>query len=301
MIYTSLGVLSHGLLDSLTSYGTSILWPFSKERIAWNFISIVDPVFTFILLIFLTFCLLFKSKKFINVGLTFSLIYLFVCIYQQYRVKNFIINNASKRGHEIERILIKPTIGNNILWRSIYQNKEHYVIDAVYQPFFSKAKIFEGMTEKVIDTETIFPKLKLNSKQREDIRRFSHFSNQYIYVHPDFDNVIADLRYSKFPYDNKSLWGIQIDFDNQNNHVEFLNLREFTKKDFKKFWQLLNGIYEVDESKKYDIQTYAGPMGMGLAKSYKLSKKKFCIYNTINGQDKLILDNVDDECPKELE
>ena len=42
-------------------------------------------------------------------------------------------------------------------------------------------------------------------------------------------------------------------------------------------------------------------MGMGLAKSYKLSKKKFCIYNTINGQDKLILDNVDDECPKELE
>ena len=157
------------------------------------------------------------------------------------------------------------------------------------------------MTEKVIDTETIFPKLKLNSKQREDIRRFSHFSNQYIYVHPDFDNVIADLMYRKFPYDNKSLWGIQIDFDNQNNHVEFLNLREFTKKDFKKFWQLLNGIYEVDESKKYDIQTYAGPMGMGLAKSYKLSKKKFCIYNTINGQDKLILDNVDDECPKELE
>ena len=30
---------------------------------------------------------------------------------------------------------------------------------------------------------------------------------------------------------------------------------------------------------------------MGLSKSYELKKKKICIYNTINGQEKIILND----------
>ena len=40
-----LGYASHGLLDACTSYGTHLYWPFSDQRVAWNLISIVDPVF----------------------------------------------------------------------------------------------------------------------------------------------------------------------------------------------------------------------------------------------------------------
>ena len=41
-----LGYATHGLLDACTSYGTQLFWPFSNERVTWNNISIVDPLFT---------------------------------------------------------------------------------------------------------------------------------------------------------------------------------------------------------------------------------------------------------------
>jgi hypothetical protein len=47
-------------------------------------------------------------------------------------------------------------------------------------------------------------------------------------------------------------------------------------------------------------KTFSGPMGMGLSKSYELEKKKICIYNTINGQKKIILNNNEDICPMKL-
>ena len=46
----------------------------------------------------------------------------------------------------------------------------------------------------------------------------------------------------------------------------------------------------IAEEKKKNLilneKTFSGPMGMGLSKSYEL-EKKICIYNTINGQEKL--------------
>jgi inner membrane protein len=45
-IASFLGYATHGLLDACTSYGTLLFWPFSNERITWNTISIVDPLFT---------------------------------------------------------------------------------------------------------------------------------------------------------------------------------------------------------------------------------------------------------------
>ena len=87
---------------------------------------------------------------------------------------------------------------------------------------------------------TIFPELTDNSKQRNDIRRFSYFSQDYIYLHPDYENLIADLRYGSLPHDNKSLWGIKID-TTTDKHVDFKNLRDFEKKDYRNFWEMLKG------------------------------------------------------------
>ena len=41
-----LGYATHALLDSCTTYGTMLFWPFSDVRIAWNTVSIIDPLFT---------------------------------------------------------------------------------------------------------------------------------------------------------------------------------------------------------------------------------------------------------------
>ena len=76
---------------------------------------------------------------------------------------------------------------------------------------------------------------------RNDIRRFAYFSQDYIFLHPDYDNVIGDLRYGTLPYDYKALWGIQFDLRNLNSHANFINLRNFDNDDYSKFWKMLNG------------------------------------------------------------
>jgi len=61
--------------------------------------------------------------------------------------------------------------------------------------------------------------------------------------------------------------------------------------------------HAVDEKKTKDLKdqvynerTHAGPMGMGLTKSYQINNQKICIYNTINGQEQITLKSLD-KCP----
>ncbi len=240
-IYLTLGFLSHGILDSCTSYGTNLLWPFYKERISWNLISIIDPIFTIFLCVFFILFLIKKKRVFIHLGLLICFSYLGINYIKKENIKNYIFNLAKKRNHEIERILIKPTFGNNILWRSIYQSDQAYFIDAVFIPFFSVKKDKQGKKIDVIDKNTVFPEIPIDAIQRKDIIRFSYFSQDYIYLHPDYNNVIADLRYSSLPYDHKSLWGIEVNPDKYNEHVNFRNFRDFENKFYKRFLRMLRG------------------------------------------------------------
>ena len=240
-LFTTLGFFTHGLIDACTSYGTNLYWPFYDLRVAWNVISVVDPIFTIILIISLSLFLLFKSANFVRFGLLFSFSYLLIGFIQKERVQNFISEISFERGHSIEKLLVKPTFGNNLLWRSIYKTENKYFIDAVFMPYFLDPKFKKGFTSEVIDKENIFPSLYSNTVQRKDILRFSYFSNDYIFIHPRYDNVIADLRYSFLPHDYNSLWGIEINTNKPNRHVIFKNFRNFNNSDYEEFWKMIRG------------------------------------------------------------
>jgi membrane-bound metal-dependent hydrolase YbcI (DUF457 family) len=46
-----IGIASHIILDGMTSFGTRMWWPISKERVAWDMLFIVDFAFTTIILV----------------------------------------------------------------------------------------------------------------------------------------------------------------------------------------------------------------------------------------------------------
>ena len=50
------------------------------------------------------------------------------------------------------------------------------------------------------------------------------------------------------------------------------------------------------KNKVYNETTHAGPMGMGLTKSYEINNQKICIYNTVNGQEQVTLKFIN-KCP----
>ena len=119
-----LGYATHGLLDACTSYGTQLFWPFSDERVTWNNISIVDPLFTLPIVILLILAITTRRRMFSFIAIGWIVFYLSLGFVQYERTHTAAMQLADSRGHDAERLTLKPSFGNLILWKSIYQHDD---------------------------------------------------------------------------------------------------------------------------------------------------------------------------------
>ena len=237
-IYSTLGYATHGLLDACTSYGTLLFWPFTQTRIAWNNISIIDPLFTIPLLVLIVITGLKKRKIFAIIAIIWAVSYLLLGAYQKNEVVKATKKIAYSRGHDVLRIDVKPSLGNLLLWKSIYETQDKFYIDAIRLGW--STKIFKGEIVDKINTQNAFPWLMLKSQQAKDIERFRWFSNGYIAINPNNKNQILDIRYSTLPNEIGGLWGIELSKEKANNsHVEYITNRTISKTKFKEFKEML--------------------------------------------------------------
>ena len=203
-----LGYATHGLLDACTSYGTQLLWPFSNARITWNNISIVDPLFTIPVLILVVIAIKTKKKIFSFISIGWITFYLSLGFIQYERALLVAVELAHVRGHNPERLTLKPSFGNLILWKSIYQHKETFYVDAIRTA--QTSTWCEGESIRVFDYHYHLPNLKKGSQQKKDIERFRWFSQDYLGYDKE-RNIVADVRYSMIPNQIAPLWGLAID------------------------------------------------------------------------------------------
>jgi inner membrane protein len=237
----TLGWGTHGLLDACTSYGTLLYWPFTNFRVAWNNVGIIDPVPTLSLLA-LTVMAAIKFKPWMaRVGLGFFLMYLGWGVIQRDRATFFAQELIKYRGHSAERLTVKPTIANLVLWRSIYRNQERYYVDAIRVPVFGAPQVFEGSSIQELKVERDFPGLANNSTAFKDIERFAWFSDNYVAPLPDRPSVIGDIRYATLPNDIRPLWGIEVDTTKPNAHTPYVTFRNVDGGTFKTFWRMIWG------------------------------------------------------------
>ncbi|MEM9446583.1 MAG: metal-dependent hydrolase [Verrucomicrobiota bacterium] len=235
--YCFMGYLFSGFIDACTSYGTQLLWPLLDQRIAWCIIAIVDPIFTASLIITLIIGFKNLNTNYCRAGLIFAGFYLLLGLWQLNRAENTIEHLAAERSHTIERMIVKPTVGNILLWRSIYLFDEQFYIDAVRTGF--KNQIFQGTSVEKVDINKSFPKLDKASVLYHDIKRFRKFSDGYLGFHPEKSNVIGDLRYSMSPAGEIPLWGIEMNLQNPYEHVTYEFYRMSGKESRKEFFQML--------------------------------------------------------------
>ena len=241
-LYATLGYATAGLLDACTNYGTQLLWPFSDERIAWNIISIIDPVFTLILAFFVIFAVIRRSRAASRIGLLFAVLYLAFGLYQRERAEDVLRAVAEERGHAVERALVFPSIGNLVLWRAVYESGGKYYMNAVRVGLFSPPKIYEGGQIEKFDPERDLPDLDPESVLYRDVRRFEHFSDGYLAVYPDSSNAVGDMRYSLLPGGVKPLWGIVIDEENPGSHITMYDYgRDVTDEKWRVFLAMIRG------------------------------------------------------------
>ena len=234
-----LGYATHGLLDACTSYGTQLFWPFSNERISWNNISIVDPLFTIPTLIFLVITIKTKNKIFSFFGIGWIIFYLTLGYIQYERALSVALELAAIRGHNAERMTLKPSFGNLILWKSIYQHNETFYVDAIRTA--QSPSWCSGETIRVFDYNSHLPDLDMKSQQKKDIERFRWFSQDYLGYNKE-KNIVTDVRYSMIPNQINPMWGLTIDEQSGiNDHATWWTSRNLDQSQIDLFINMLKG------------------------------------------------------------
>ena len=237
--FSFIGFATHGLLDACTSYGTQLLWPFTDERISWNYISVVDLFLTIPVILAIIFAIIMKNKYITLFGIVYILVYLTFGAYQENRAQFVGKSIANLRGHESKDLTAKPSLGNLFLWKTIYEDDGFYYVDAVR--LFSKSEYCQGTKIKKLYLPNDFPELDITSQQYKDIKRFDWFSQGYLGKVID-KNIITDVRYSAVPNEVDGLWGIRINLDkNNSSHVDWVVNRSNYVEKWTRFFDLLLG------------------------------------------------------------
>ena len=233
------GYATHGLLDACTSYGTVLFWPFSNERITWNNISIVDPLLTIPALILLAVAVKTNRRRFSFLAVGWIVSYLALGLVQYERALSSGLKLAQSRGHNAERMTLKPSFGNLILWKSIYQHGDSFYVDAIRAG--TTLSWCPGESIKIFDYQYHLPDLEENSQQREDIERFRWFSQDYLGFQND-KNLVTDVRYSMIPNQIAPMWGLIIDErKGTNEHAAWWESRDLDDESLTLFMEMLLG------------------------------------------------------------
>lgn len=216
-----LGISTHGLLDSCTSYGTRLYWPFSDTRVAWHLISIVDPLFTLALLIGVVVATWKLRRLAARAGFGVAMAYLAFCGVQKQRVQAVHASLIAERGHQGLDPQVKPAIASNILYRAFYTHDGHYYVDAIRVPWFGPSTVYKGDYVRVLDIEKYIHTYALDELRQKDIARFNTFSAGYLIADPRACGILSDFRYAALPNAIAPLWGIDVLGTPVGEHLEF--------------------------------------------------------------------------------
>ena len=240
IFFCALGYGTHALLDACTSYGTMLFWPFSEERISWNIISIIDPIFTLPTLCLLVIAGVKKKKGYAQLALAWAFLYISLGLIQRDNAIEMGKAIAKNRNHKFVRIEAKPSFANILVWKVIYETSEQFYIDAVRTGFFPR--VFLGTSLPKLNVIKDFPRLNNASQQFRDIERFRWFSDDFLAKDPQNPDQIMDVRYSMIPNDITALWSIRISpAAPDSEHVEYITNRDQISDRFKLLLRMIFG------------------------------------------------------------
>ncbi|MBB4079136.1 inner membrane protein [Lewinella aquimaris] len=121
-----LAIVTHPLLDCFTAYGTQFFEPFAATRLAWNTVSVVDPLYTLPFLLLLILAARSgrgtqERRKLNTAGLVVSSAYLLLTTVNHFNVRSVLGDTIAAKDIVAQRTLQGPTLGNNLLWTGLAQ------------------------------------------------------------------------------------------------------------------------------------------------------------------------------------
>ena len=237
----TVGYATHGLLDACTTYGTQLLWPFSSVRVAWNCISIIDPIFTLALLIGVVLAARWRSAAPAGFALLFCLGYLGLGVVQRERALGAQEQIATARGQRRDRGEVFPTIGNNVVWRSLYQVGDSLYADRLRVPWVGETSWSPGSEVMLLREDELPPAISAVPRVRRDFRRFRWFADGWVARAPQDPEIIGDVRYSLATNRFDPIWGIRFRSHAGDVTTEWVNRTAERELGLRSLWEEIIG------------------------------------------------------------
>lgn len=148
-----LATITHPMLDMFTNYGTQFFWPF-KERVTFNTVFVIDPLYTLPFLICLLVALFLKREskarwKWNMAGIIWSNVYLLWGVVIKLTLLWNAHNFMAESGLKTRNAMVTPMPLTSFYWMMLAEDDTHYYVGykSLFYPF------------KASDTDTI-PKNK---------------------------------------------------------------------------------------------------------------------------------------------
>ena len=139
---------THALLDSVTIYGTRLLWPLDNTPFGVGSLFIIDPLYSLPLVVAAVWALLqsdwsLKVGRVTTVALAVSTLYLGWSLAAQQIADRKARTVLTEAGLEADQMISTPMLFNTLFWRTIAIDGSRYY--NIYQPLFadiSAARIY---------------------------------------------------------------------------------------------------------------------------------------------------------------
>ena len=166
-----LAFFTHALLDCCTTYGTQFLLPFTNYQVAFNNISVIDPLYTIPFLIILSICMFFKreSKTRRNImwlSVFVSSAYMLFTFWLKYDIHQKFRTSLEEQKVMYTELNTTPTILNSILWSAIaindsviYTSEYSYLrpeLPIVWTPYKRNLSLLKDFDSPALKTITWF-------------------------------------------------------------------------------------------------------------------------------------------------
>lgn len=185
-------LLTHPLLDSLTTYGTQLWWPLDAPPVAYPIVFIIDPLYTLPLLVGIGIALVTgNGRRGPAWGLALASTYLMFAFGAKQLVEHRIEPILADRGLAEASSLVQPTPFNTLLWRvTVVNDDEHHEL---------LVGLLDGDTPPLVETYRRGAELTAEALASERGQRLDWFAGPFLrYEARELDGgetlVATDLR-----------------------------------------------------------------------------------------------------------
>lgn len=127
-----LAIITHPMLDIFTNYGTQFLWPL-QERITFNTIFVIDPLYTIPFLICLIIAMVLRRDhparwKWNMGGIIYSSLYLLWGVIIKLSILFNTTDYMASQGLKTENAMVTPMPLTSFYWMMLSEDKDNYYV-----------------------------------------------------------------------------------------------------------------------------------------------------------------------------